>query len=204
MRPPRRPPYQPDTETGRCHLRRRHQANARQPWSRQQNESHSMSLRAQRGPRPQPGRVIHRFRRLPQPGLRPEPNCLLTTNHTNATNSTRSACRFHSCDSCHSLFLCPYLVATKTKRRGGSGCGNVGTCPGTGRGRPLCLPSQGDHRGSPLQGRVGSSVSKITCARNQKRPGTSGRGRDREGEASNRDSFRRNLLMGRLPKGFGP
>jgi hypothetical protein len=31
-------------------------------------------------------------------------------------------------------------------RRGGSGCGNGGTVPRTGRGRPLCLPSQGDHR----------------------------------------------------------
>ena len=35
-------------------------------------------------------------------------------------------------------------------------------------------------------------MSKITRARNQKRPGTSGGGRNQEGEAVNRDSFRRN------------
>ncbi len=56
------------------------------------------------------------------------------------------------------------------KRRGGSGCGNVGTFPRT---------------GSRRVGRVGPSVSKITRARNQKRPGTSGCGRNQEGEASN-------------------
>ena len=78
------------------------------------------------------------------------------------------------------------VPAMKTKRRGGSGCGDVGTFPRT--------ASRGI-------GRVGLSVSKITRARNQKRPGTSGRGRNQEGEASNRDSFRRNPLMGRLPKG---
>jgi hypothetical protein len=43
------------------------------------------------------------------------------------------------------------------KRRGGSGCGNGETVPRTGRGRPLCLPSQGDHGESPLQRRVGPS-----------------------------------------------
>ena len=81
--------------------------------------------------------------------------------------------------------------------------------------------------GSRGVGRVGPSASKITRARNQKRPGTSGGGRNQEGEASNRDSFRRkgtpnamyrvweglppakrpgdpNPPMGRLPKGFGP
>jgi len=57
------------------------------------------------------------------------------------------------------------------KRRGGSGCGNGRTLPGT------------ESRGS---GRVGPSVSKITRARNRKRPGTSGGGRKQESEALNR------------------
>jgi hypothetical protein len=77
----------------------------------------------------------------------------------------------------------------KAKRRGGSGCGKVGACP---------------DRVSRCIGRVGPSAGKITRARNQKRPGTSGGGRNPEGEASGRDSFRRSPLMGRLPKGFGP
>jgi len=38
---------------------------------------------------------------------------------------------------------------------------------------------------------VGPAARKITRARNQKRPGTSGGGRNQEGEASGRDSFRR-------------
>jgi hypothetical protein len=59
----------------------------------------------------------------------------------------------------------------KTKRRGGSGCGNIGAFPRT-RSRGI--------------GRVGPSGSKITRARNQKRPGTSGGGRKQEGEALNR------------------
>ena len=54
------------------------------------------------------------------------------------------------------------------KRRGGSGCGNGGTFPRT---------------GSRGIGRVGPSGSKITRARNTKRPGTSGGGRNPEGEA---------------------
>ena len=58
----------------------------------------------------------------------------------------------------------------RTKRRGGSGCGNGGTGP-----RP----------GSRGIGRVGPSVRKITRARNQKRPGTSGGGPKPEGEAPN-------------------
>jgi hypothetical protein len=62
-------------------------------------------------------------------------------------------------------------------RRGGSGGGNVGAFPGT---------------GSRGVGRVGPSARKITRARKEKRPGTSGGGRKQEGEASNRDSFRRN------------
>jgi hypothetical protein len=88
------------------------------------------------------------------------------------------------------------------ERRGGSGGGNGGIVPRT---------------GSCRVGRVGPSGRKITRARNQKRPGTSGGGRNPEGEASNRDSFRRkgtpnarhrvwepNPPMGRLPKGSGP
>jgi len=74
----------------------------------------------------------------------------------------------------------------RTKRRGGSGGGNGGTVP---------------RIGSRGIGRVGPSASKITRARNQKTPGTSGGGRNPEGEAPNQDSFRRNPPMGRLPGG---
>ncbi len=35
-----------------------------------------------------------------------------TTNHTNHTNPSSWFLLFHSCDSCHSWFLCPYLVQT--------------------------------------------------------------------------------------------
>jgi hypothetical protein len=84
----------------------------------------------------------------------------------------------------------PYSTAEDAEDgRGGSGGGNGGTVPRT---------------GSRGIGRVGPSVSKITRARKEKRPGTSGRGRNPEGEASKRDSFRRNPLMGRLQNGFGP
>ncbi len=87
-----------------------------------------------------------------------------------------------------------FLPSQTTKRRGGSGCGNVGTFPRT---------------GSRGVGRVGPSVSKITRARNQKRPGTSGGSRNQEGEALNRTPSvgirpRRAAAlraMGRLQKG---
>ncbi len=59
----------------------------------------------------------------------------------------------------------------RTKRRGGSACGNGGTAPRT---------------GSRGIGRVGPSGSKITRARNENRPGTSGGGRNQEGEALDR------------------
>ncbi len=60
--------------------------------------------------------------------------------------------------------------AAAKKRRGGSGCGNVEACSG---------------RGGRRVGRVGPSVRKITRARNENRPGTSGGGRKWESEALN-------------------
>jgi len=66
-----------------------------------------------------------------------------------------------------------FLFPKRTKRRGGSGCG---------------IESPRSGVGNRCFGRVGPSARKITRARNQKRPGTRGRGRGRsqEGEALNR------------------
>ncbi len=75
----------------------------------------------------------------------------------------------HQLSTCH----CERSAAIVNHQsiRGGSGCANGGIVPGT---------------GSRGVGRVGPSVRKITRARNQKRPGTSGGGRKQEGEALNR------------------
>ncbi len=77
-------------------------------------------------------------------------------------------------------------TAKRTKRRGGSGCGNVGTFPRT------------ESRGI---GCVGPSGSKITRARNQKRPGTNGGGRNQEGEALNRTPSEEIRLWAVFPRG---
>jgi hypothetical protein len=83
--------------------------------------------------------------------------------------------------------------AERAQRRGGSGGGNGSVCSGIGGrgfGRVGCSGSAASV-GSLVRGRagishrgVGSSASKITRARNQKRPGTSGGGRNLEGEAA--------------------
>jgi hypothetical protein len=75
------------------------------------------------------------------------------------------------------------------KRRGGSGGGKVGACPRT---------------VSRCTGRVGPSGSKITRARNRKRPGTSGGGENPEGEAVQATPSEGIRLWAVLQRGFGP
>jgi hypothetical protein len=42
----------------------------------------------------------------------PQPKCFSTTNCTNDTNAIGLPFFVHSCDSCYSLFLCPFLPRT--------------------------------------------------------------------------------------------
>jgi hypothetical protein len=98
------------------------------------------------------------------------------------------------------------------ERRGGSGCVIEWSRAGIGNrcfGRVGCAVSEVSvgsvargGEGDSLPG-AGSSVRKITRARNQKRPGTSGGGRNQEGEALNRTASEGIRWWAALP-GFPP